>query len=63
MRKNRKLRIIVIGSGFSSMISTLYLVSLGYKPTIIDIGTKHKNAKSYPSIFKPIFYKKKKINY
>lgn len=55
--------IAIIGTGFSSLISTLYLVSKRKTPIVIDIGTKHTPSKGYVSIFRPYFYNKEKEQY
>ena len=55
--------IAIIGTGFSSLISTLYLVSKRKTPIVIDIGTKHTPSKGYDSIFRPYFYNKEKEQY
>jgi len=52
-------KIYVIGTGLSSLISILFLVSKGIKPIVIDIGTKYKESDYTPPIFKPYFYKRK----
>ena len=61
--KKRKKNFIVIGSGFTSLISTLSLIKKGYLPTVIDIGTKYTKVDGYSSISKPFFYKKKIEDY
>lgn len=56
--KNFK-EIYVIGTGLSSLISILFLVSKGIKPIVIDIGNKYEKSNYKVPIFKPYFYKKK----
>lgn len=62
MKKKNK-NYVVIGSGFSSLVSTLRLIKNGYKPIVLDIGTHYVKKDGYSSILKPFFYKKKTEEY
>ena len=62
MRKRTK-NFIVIGSGFTSLVSTLSLIKKGYLPTVLDIGSNYTKIDGYSSISKPFFYKKKIEDY
>ena len=60
--RNKK-KIIVIGTGFTSLISTLSLIKKGFCPIVLDIGTSHIKKKGYYSYIKPYFYNKKIEDY
>ena len=62
-KKKIKNNIIVIGTGFTSLISALSLIKNGYKPVVLDIGTIYIQKEGYSSISKPFFYKKKVEDY
>ena len=57
--KKKNINCVVLGSGFSSLVSTLRLIKNGYKPIVLDIGTHYLKKDGYSSILKPFFYKKK----
>ena len=52
-------KIYVLGTGLSSLVSILFLVSKGIKPTVIDIGKTYNSTNYKVPIFKPYFHKKK----
>ena len=56
-------KIYVIGSGFSSLITVLYLISKKIKPVVIDVATNYLKSKYNLPLFKPYFHKKKIENY
>ncbi len=52
-------KIYVLGTGLSSLVSILFLVSKGIKPTVIDIGKKYNSSNYKVPIFQPYFYRNK----
>ena len=52
------LKIYVIGTGFSSLTTVLYLLSKEIKPVVIDIATNYSTGTYNLPLLKPYFYKK-----
>lgn len=57
------LKIYVIGTGFSSLTTVLYLLSKEIKPVVIDIATNYSTETYNLPLLKPYFYKKRIENY
>ena len=60
---NNSKKIYVIGTGFSSLICVLYLISKKIKPVVIDIAKNYSQKNYKLPLLKPYFYKKKVDSY
>ena len=56
-------KIYVIGTGFSSLICVLYLISKKIKPVVIDIASNYSEKNYKLPLLKPYFYKQKVDSY